>query len=60
MNFILMAKENLNTSDTLLVDWLKIFNMIFDVEWVSLVAQLVKNLPGKFHTALPFRKTLRT
>ena len=54
MNFILMAKENLNTSDTLLVYWLKIFNMTFDVEWLSLVAQLVKNLPAMFHIALPF------
>ena len=58
MNFILMAKENLNTSDTLLVYWLKIFNMTFDVEWLSLVAQLVKNLPAMFHIALPFWKTL--
>ena len=58
MDFILMAKEHLNTSDTLLVYGLKISNMIFDAEWVSLLAQLVKNLPAMSHTASPFRKTL--
>ena len=58
MDFILMAKEHLNTSDTLVVYGLKISNTIFDVEWVSLVAQLVKNLPAMSHTASPFWKTL--